>query len=1259
MPVAAPRSISDIIGRTVAYEADYNIQSHFLHYVDAQFTKRKMHGTPSHDYYFPTYSPPTQGWYTGPFDPTTSITSPPPMYTHGGHGVPPAHELIPPVAPRAAYYPPAEPYIPMMPPVNWQTPPPVYPGFASPSGSQTPRTPTRKRKRTSETENVDDEDGPHSAYPSRSPLTPSKGRNRVKRQKTLTIEEKLELVLTAIIDEAHWTFGEFLYYALRSKDEYGKAVHGTSERHVNCIRHFLQGSPQSKFTPAMLADTMLCHPYGSKQRKDLAHEGQLMYSTTTNWKEIKSVRPALTSWAAQKIFKQLTREADEAVKPENGLHAMQYKKAASSDGGGEPSAHDITWADIGSATVLHVEDILKRHQPLTWAYVLAVAERSPAKPNQPGLESHGNNPKAVLSRKYRPSRVVALHALTSLNFSRTNRANLFPTATGILYFAMSAPVDLIHYGSRLGIMPTYNTIYKYLENFAEEEARVVRAHGSNPATASMLWLDNVQNYHVQRDVRLGERSHLNSGLAATYIEGVDCDVGAFDLAEKHRLLGENKRCDLTVEQLLGFIDSKHRESVGTFHFLRALVDHIPELARYKDEVSALFRTRGRLQQVPVKKSRVHPLASSGKKETITTELKDAMIDFLEQAGQMPTSNKHSPRLILVGGDGLTYEKLVQLKNYLGVHQGDTAVESLDIVEPVLALWHTGWTEACRIFATHWGSLLSRDESTLGHSAIKMGRTTPTNLNKVDYKEGMEIILTVLDARILDCFRVHWDVPDLFAYFTNLANTNRLPSLKSLEEVAEKLYAAYATSRGYERAMHAQSDFDRNTVHEENAAQPPLSLWEQTVPIGRPWVPPTSGVSEESPAQPTVVAGGQQTGTKAAEGRAENDSQASQDELVPLSRQPSASPPSLSSATEPGKPASTTSKASPTAPIATRTPFRGDRVLAQSIAFMRDAVILREFVYATCEGDVGRVYEALKVMLFTFAGSTHSKYTTYLLETITNLELESTPSLRHAILSNLLVNLTGEPGSFQPGDLMQEYFNRLLEAVVQRKGVKYDDHFVRDIISRNLHHFASLLNDLKSGVGLQRRSGRHTAPHLKPEFKILAGIYHDSELHLRRRGREYHGPAQDVDDFRRGYRKLKDGKLKKWITESTFSRSVRVPMNTPAGGPQALPNEDNSGEADDVVMAESQPGGHDVDEGDNSEPEDEHGTRRESHAAQSSRQRGRPSLASACMVNGQLVIETLEVGAAEIDQLLAEEVDDGRSELEGFDKSESELGDNDE
>ncbi|KAH9842004.1 uncharacterized protein C8Q71DRAFT_356939 [Rhodofomes roseus] len=118
----------------------------------------------------------------------------------------------------------------------------------------------------------------------------------------------------------------------------------------------------------------------------------------------------------------------------------------------------------------------------------------------------------------------------------------------------------------------------------------------------------------------------------------------------------------------------------------------------------------------------------------------------------------------------------------------------------------------------------------------MGRKPPSNLSKVDYNEGMETLFTVLDARILDCFRLHWDTPDLFTYFAKRAEEKTLPSLGELEDVALSLYRAYSTSRGYERAVYAQSDCDCKTMLPSNLNPTPdgpvdkPTPWEKTVPI---------------------------------------------------------------------------------------------------------------------------------------------------------------------------------------------------------------------------------------------------------------------------------------------------------------------------------------------------------------------------------------------------------------------------------------------
>lgn len=47
------------------------------------------------------------------------------------------------------------------------------------------------------------------------------------------------------------------------------------------------------------------------------------------------------------------------------------------------------------------------------------------------------------------------------------------------------------------------------------------------------------------------------------------------------------------------------------------------------------------------------------------------------------------------------------------------------------------------------------------------------------------------------------------------------------------------------------------------------------------------------------------------------------------------------------------------------PFLGDQTLAQSCRFMYDATVSREVIYAISDGDIGRVWEVLKVYTYLY------------------------------------------------------------------------------------------------------------------------------------------------------------------------------------------------------------------------------------------------------------------------------------------------------
>jgi len=104
------------------------------------------------------------------------------------------------------------------------------------------------------------------------------------------------------------------------------------------------------------------------------------------------------------------------------------------------------------------------------------------------------------------------------------------------------------------------------------------------------------------------------------------------------------------------------------------------------------------------------------------------------------------------------------------------------------------------------------------------------------------------------------------------------------------------------------------------------------------------------------------------------------------------------------------------------PFQGDQVLAKSIVFMHETMHAHEMTLATAQGDPGCIWEMIKVMLFTFAGPTHLKYTQYPLEMITDLKFECSPALRITLLWTTLASLRGYEGQWMAGDFIQKYFN---------------------------------------------------------------------------------------------------------------------------------------------------------------------------------------------------------------------------------------------
>ncbi|KAJ7767930.1 hypothetical protein DFH07DRAFT_769449 [Mycena maculata] len=403
-----------------------------------------------------------------------------------------------------------------------------------------------------------------------SPISIRTGTAPAKRKSPRTDAQKIDIILAAIQDQG-WSLSCFLYNVFRSKDIKGAEIH-RSPTHSQMVSIFLAG--RGKKTVANIITEWMSHPDGRIPKT--SPNSDLMYSTTVPYTDIGPVWAALTAFSMQTMGKKGWR--------------MKQRK---------PTKHpgtDVCRDDFGESTIPRIQSVIEKDQAVTLYLFKNIAMRKPRA--RSGV---------VIERKSRPA----------------DSANLLPLMRGILYFGSSAPVELMNYNSRIGTMSAPTTIRRALIKLSQEEARVTADHGRDPTTAGFLFINNTQNYARQREQRMGRETVMNVGMSGLWFEAPDVDVEVFDLAGKRALIALNLRKDVTVDDLLGFLDQEDADLTGTLHVLDVLVRCMPSLKPLRKEISMRFSATAKLS-APSGQAIVHPLACSGKKETILTELKDGM-----------------------------------------------------------------------------------------------------------------------------------------------------------------------------------------------------------------------------------------------------------------------------------------------------------------------------------------------------------------------------------------------------------------------------------------------------------------------------------------------------------------------------------------------------------------------------------------------------------------------------------------------------------
>ncbi|KAF8603103.1 hypothetical protein BDV93DRAFT_508619 [Ceratobasidium sp. AG-I] len=208
----------------------------------------------------------------------------------------------------------------------------------------------------------------------------------------------------------------------------------------------------------------------------------------------------------------------------------------------------------------------------------------------------------------------------------------------------------------------------------------------------------------------------------------------------------------------------------------------------------------------------------------------------------------------------------------------------------------------------------------------------------------------------------------------------------------------------------------------------------------------------------------------------------------------------------------------------------DQLLGNTVLLMQDSFWYLEFASAIPEGDVGRVFEIIKILRFSFWGSNAANYGKELLEVACRFMFEYPKDLQEAILNNYLLNPSGLDGHWQEGDFFQEHSNKAIKTVFNSKNSEWDSRFLRDAVSVNITGLGRLRDTMMKFLGLGRTARGNSRPDFSADINVLASHYlREGAFDLRRGRFQEHNTA---DMFSAGFDRLESSILDAFLERTT-------------------------------------------------------------------------------------------------------------------------------
>jgi hypothetical protein len=327
---------------------------------------------------------------------------------------------------------------------------------------------------------------------------------------------------------------------------------------------------------------------------------------------------------------------------------------------------------------------------------------------------------------------------------------------GIHLFATKAHTDTKRILSRLGLSVSDSTVRHALRSMTEAERREleqsIALSEAQGEVNHCLVIDNVQRYNLVREPGLGMQSKMITGTAATAVKLEDCPTGAFNLQDQlSRILAAEKK-QLTTQQLYEDLQFSSLDSVMAVHWLRILVEYIPELSSHLKDVMAAFEDPSiKSYRIPSnRKTKVQPLGTSGEKEVEHEGMARALRDFDSQLGKTKERGHAETLISWHRGDGASHAASCQLQEY-----NQPVLDNYDAHRHRLStpeVWHARLTTLNAIATNHYGPSASLDPSSLSKSSSVLGVKIPGNTQNCDFYTTSRNMTIMYKARVIDIWR---------------------------------------------------------------------------------------------------------------------------------------------------------------------------------------------------------------------------------------------------------------------------------------------------------------------------------------------------------------------------------------------------------------------------------------------------------------------------------------------------------------------------